>query len=473
MTIHTSLPLVVSGVRSLVVDHLGVTHEALDHLPVVTAQVPNWRHVILQAALEDFLDHAGVEHRVVGVPVEGFFAPTLAELLQTEGYEPGPIDYVRLPSGPDSHRACIRTGLVLTESAGAPVVAWLRAHRDGQTATIAVEVTSSSVEASQAFLADVRTRMEAHNPYRGHSLQVSTDRAGQVSSIEFVARPHVERAAVVLQPGVLDAIEAHAVEIGKTADRLRAAGRHLKRGLLLHGPPGTGKTHTVRYIASCLPDATLFVLTGFAMGRIETIASLLAEMAPAIVVLDDVDLIAEDRSTADNAGATLFDLLNAMDGIREDVDVLFVCTSNRADSLEQAISSRPGRIDQAIEIPLPDADCRRRLLELYGQGLDLRIEDLDAVLRRTEGVTASFVREMLRRAALFVLDEDEEAGTDGQPPDRELVVHDRHLHAALDQLLDPNHPLYHALLGIHEPASHEADGERSKQRGAGTAWCGI
>ena len=58
-----------------------------------------------------------------------------------------------------------------------------------------------------------------------------------------------------------------------------------------------------------------------------------------------------------------------MDGLDEDHDVLFVLTTNRADLLEPALATRPGRIDQAVELPLPDADGRRRLLELYGEGL--------------------------------------------------------------------------------------------------------
>src|SRR5688572_12792394 len=64
------------------------------------------------------------------------------------------------------------------------------------------------------------------------------------------------------------------------------------------------------------------------------------------------------------ANALLFELLNQMDGLAEDADVLFVLTTNRPDVLEPALAARPGRIDQAIEIPLPDAECRRRLLEL-------------------------------------------------------------------------------------------------------------
>ena len=62
-----------------------------------------------------------------------------------------------------------------------------------------------------------------------------------------------------------------------------------------------------------------------------------------------------------------------MDGLSEDHDVLFVLTTNRADLLEPALASRPGRVDQAVELALPDASGRRRLIELYGEGLGLSL----------------------------------------------------------------------------------------------------
>ncbi len=104
----------------------------------------------------------------------------------------------------------------------------------------------------------------------------------------------------------------------------------------------------------------------------------------------------------------LFELLNQMDGLADDADMLFLLTTNRPDMLKPAPAPRPGRIDQAIEIPLPDRDCRRRLFELYGQGLTLRLEHLPELIDQTESVSATFIRELLRKAALFSADESHE-----------------------------------------------------------------
>lgn len=240
----------------------------------------------------------------------------------------------------------------------------------------------------------------------------------------------------------MNAIESHAIGIAKAADDLRAAGRHLKRGILLYGPPGTGKTLTIRYLSSALPDATLFALAGTSMAWLRFVTDLATKLSPAVIVLDDVDLIAEDRNLGGMSPRRhLFDLLDAMDGLNEDADVLFVCTTNRAETLEGALSSRPGRVDQAIAVQLPDADCRRRLFDLYGRGLDLQINDLEAIVARTEGVTGSFMKELLRRSAVVAL------GAGADDSDEQITVTDADVHKALDALLDPSNPLTQFVLG--------------------------
>jgi cell division protease FtsH len=102
-------------------------------------------------------------------------------------------------------------------------------------------------------------------------------------------------------------------------------------------------------------------------------------------------------------GATslLFQLLNEMDGIGEDADVIFVLTTNRADLLEPALAARPGRIDQAVEFPLPDAEARGRLIDLFCTGLDADLDVRPEVVAATEGVSPAFLRELVRKATLF------------------------------------------------------------------------
>jgi cell division protease FtsH len=159
------------------------------------------------------------------------------------------------------------------------------------------------------------------------------------------------------------------------------------------------------YVVGCMPGRTTIVLTGAALGLVEQSVALARMLEPSLVVLEDVDLVAEERTEqAVGTNAVLFELLNQMDGLTADADVIFLLTTNRPDLLEPALASRPGRIDQAIEIPLPDAACRRRLFELYAEGLALDVSELDRFVERTDGVSGAFIRELLRKAALFAAD---------------------------------------------------------------------
>ena len=117
-------------------------------------------------------------------------------------------------------------------------------------------------------------------------------------------------------------------------------------------------------------------------------------------------------------------LLNEMDGLREDADVFFVLTTNRPETLEAALAERPGRIDQAIEFPLPDEEGRRRLVELYGGSATLEPESVTEIVRRTSGVSAAFIKELMRRSAQQAVSVSE-----SEP------VRPAHVRAALDEML--------------------------------------
>lgn len=119
--------------------------------------------------------------------------------------------------------------------------------------------------------------------------------------------------------------------------------------------------------------------------------------------------------------------------------MLFLLTTNRPEVLEPALASRPGRIDQAYEVPLPDSDCRRRLFELYSEGMTVELEHLDTYIKRTAGASGAFISELMRKAALF-------AAPDGIP----IVVKDKHMDEAMHELVIVGGSLTKNLLGFKD-----------------------
>ena len=248
--------------------------------------------------------------------------------------------------------------------------------------------------------------MSERNVYRGRVLELRPRHFHDDEGAPLTVRtlPPIRREQIVLPEEVLERIERQTFGIADHAERLRASGRHLRRGLLLHGPPGVGKTLTAMYLAARMPERTVVLLTGHSLARSARRSTSPPRCSRPWSILEDVDLVAMDRAY-EPTNAILFELLNAMDGLDEDHDVLFVLTTNRADLLEPALAARPGRIDQAVELPLPDADGRRRLLELYGEGLELAARARDPLSPSSRASTPAFIRELLRRAALLAAEE--------------------------------------------------------------------
>ena len=191
------------------------------------------------------------------------------------------------------------------------------------------------------------------------------------------------------------------------------------------------------------------LLTGGGLGMVRAACSLARMLQPSVVILEDVDLVAQHRMYSDYGNPLLFDVLNEMDGMDEDADVAFLLTTNRADLLEPALAARPGRIDLAVEVPLPDDDARRRLFELYARGVDIRVDDVASVVRATRGVTASFMKELLRAASLSAA---------LRAADGAILVVDADVRDALEGLLDESNTLTRLLLGA------------AGQDAAGVAW---
>jgi ATPase family associated with various cellular activities (AAA) len=422
-----------------------------DH-SVVARPLPVFEHVNLQTALNAWTGEPTRSVSIHGFNIPPHYPPVhLQQLLAGEGLPPLRLSappLVDRPNGLGSTLACMMLGaLLVTDERGRYVVMVVGPTEHEPTLT--VEVAGLPVGDAQAVLAELDELRNRLNVYRGHLLDVNVDPMGGVV-LTFGEVPATARDDVILPESVLGRVERHALGVAAHRDALLDAGQHLKRGLLLFGPPGTGKTHTTRYLLGQLDGYTRLVLTGRALHVVGAAAELARDLQPAVVVLEDVDLVAEHRGFRYGSSPVLFDLLDAMDGAAADADVLFILTTNRSDLLEPALAARPGRVDVAVEIARPDAEARRRLFALYARAVptDLSEADVDTIVERTDGVTASFLKELIRRAVLDALYE--------HTPLRAVAA--GHLSRALDDLLDTAQQVTRSLLGVGNDPQDLPDG---------------
>jgi ATP-dependent 26S proteasome regulatory subunit len=203
----------------------------------------------------------------------------------------------------------------------------------------------------------------------------------------------------------VELLERNVIRFVDQREQLRCLRQSTKKGLLFYGPPGTGKTHTIHYLTHALQGHTTLLISSEQVGLLTEYMALARLLQPTVVVIEDADLIARDREQMGSCEEVLLNrLLNEMDGLKEDADILFILTTNRPEALEHALASRPGRVDQAIEFPMPDAPGREKLVRLYSQGVTLAREVVDDVVRRTDGVSGAFIKELMRRCVQFHLE---------------------------------------------------------------------
>ena len=182
------------------------------------------------------------------------------------------------------------------------------------------------------------------------------------------------------------------------------------KGVLLHGPPGTGKTRLARAVAN-ESEASFFNINGpeimgSAYGeserRLREVFEDAARAAPSIVFIDEIDSIAPKRSqSAGEAEKRLVaQLLTLMDGLHARSNIVVIAATNRPDALDEALR-RPGRFDREIVIGVPDESGRREVLGIHTRGMPLgEGVDLDELARTTHGFVGADLAALAREAAI-------------------------------------------------------------------------
>ena len=379
-----------------------------DQLVATSRQFPGHMRADVQVAVDRLFSVSPI--RFFGIHEQQRYETLTFAALTRDGRGAqmiAPAQYNEVDIGESAPIKCLNNGLWLCQTDGLRYAVVLSSHREysyetGTRIEIAVPAGAVGGEFVQRCFAELESAVSAARSYRSKilSLDGDADYRGRSTGIKVHKLPPADRADVILPEATLKLLDRNVLSFVGSRDGLRRLGQSTRKGILLYGPPGTGKTHTIRYLATNLPDHTTLIITAEQVALLGAYMNLARLLQPSMVVIEDVDLIARDREQMGSCEEPLLNkLLNEMDGLKEDADILFVLTTNRPEQLEGALAGRPGRIDQAIEVPLPDAIGRGKLVRLYGKGLPLDRAAIGEAARRTEGVSAAFIKELMRRVA--------------------------------------------------------------------------
>jgi cell division protease FtsH len=180
----------------------------------------------------------------------------------------------------------------------------------------------------------------------------------------------------------------------------------MKRGLIFHGPPGTGKTLLGKILCNVVDWTFIWVTPRHLEDSrdVTRIVGMARDLAPAILFLEDIDLVGADRNENRNLG-TLAELMNQLDGIQENRDIITIATTNNVEALEKALLKRPGRFDRVIKFGEPVKDVIVDMLKSFAKDVNLA-EDVsfDKMADDLNGLTGAQVRELVNLAVLYAID---------------------------------------------------------------------
>jgi cell division protease FtsH len=180
--------------------------------------------------------------------------------------------------------------------------------------------------------------------------------------------------------------------------RLEKYGVPPKRGIILAGEPGTGKTIVCKALMSEADKITCIAATAYGMLNeryIPDLFSIAQDLNPSLIFIEDMDFIGQERQDFYRGNTPLISLLAEMDGIAEKTAIVTVATTNNVETLDKALSERPSRFDRVFRMTRPNYEQRAELVKHISEKIPLSDDVREYISKETSGFTPAQIQEVL------------------------------------------------------------------------------
>lgn len=310
------------------------------------------------------------------------------KVIRVLGYRyPEPI-YANVNTDYDQYENLPVEACLLVEKGDSHFV--ITIHPTGVTgsAIMQIEGLASKKDEIDRLGRGVDSMAKEQNFYRGKKLEF----AGR--GIRFLHLPSNLWENIVLPPDSKADMKANTIDFLANQGRLARYGIPARRGILLVGEPGTGKTLLCKALMAQSRGTTGIIANAEALflpDYISSLYDLAQDLSPCIVFIEDIDLIADERQRR----IPLLSLLSQLDGVEEHEQIITIATTNHLEIIDKALSQRPSRFDRVIQLPRPAIEYRREFISSLSGKIPMDEVTQSYLADRTEGLTPAQIQEIV------------------------------------------------------------------------------
>jgi AAA+ superfamily predicted ATPase len=270
---------------------------------------------------------------------------------------------------------------------------------EGKTAELVLYYNKKHEAPAIELINELRTYMQEHNIFKNERLKV-TD--GVV--LEFLEYPKLSFDDIILEKKLKEEIFLNLIFPLNNEELCKEHKIPWRRGIILGGSPGTGKTKLAKVLCNVLKCTVIWVTTESITGPydVKMVFEAARYLNPTLMVFEDIDFLGKDRELEHSP--VLGELLNQLDGNAPNHGIFVLASSNRPGLLDKALANRPGRFDVQLELNPPEINERRQLIQLFSKDKklcpDWNPEDLAL---KSNGLTGAHIQELFTYATLYSL----------------------------------------------------------------------